>query len=60
MLVETGIARGRKLTSYESIKTDLKNAGARSFVELQTTGHPPDHPATFAEANYLKAIYLKF
>jgi protease I len=28
MLVETGIARGRRLTSYWSIKTDMKNAGA--------------------------------
>jgi hypothetical protein len=22
--------------------------------------HPPDHPATFKEAEYLKVIYLKF
>jgi 23S rRNA (cytosine1962-C5)-methyltransferase len=32
---------------------------ARLFTEWQTTGHPPDHPATFPEAHYLKAIYLK-
>ena len=32
----------------------------RPFTELQTTGHAPDHPATFPEANYLKAIYLSF
>ena len=32
----------------------------RPFAELQTTGHAPDHPATFPEANYLKAIYLGF
>jgi len=31
----------------------------RAFTQLQTTGHPPDHPATFAEANYLKCIYLR-
>lgn len=31
----------------------------RKFSELQTTGHAPDHPATFKEAGYLKAIYLK-
>jgi 23S rRNA (cytosine1962-C5)-methyltransferase len=31
----------------------------RKVVELQTTRHPPDHPATFKEAEYLKAIYLK-
>ncbi len=32
----------------------------RPFRDLQTTGHPPDHPATFAEAEYLKCIYLQF
>ncbi len=31
----------------------------RNFVELQTTGHPPDHPTTFPEARYLKCIYLR-
>jgi 23S rRNA (cytosine1962-C5)-methyltransferase len=33
---------------------------ARPFTEWQTTGHAPDHPATFPEAQYLKAIYLRF
>jgi len=28
----------------------------RQFSELQTTGHPPDHPAAFKEGEYLKAI----
>ena len=32
----------------------------RRFVELSRTGHAPDHPATFREAEYLKAIYLRF
>jgi 23S rRNA (cytosine1962-C5)-methyltransferase len=32
----------------------------RKFEELQTTGHPPDHLATFKQAEYLKAIYLRF
>ena len=31
-----------------------------NFVELQTTRHAPDHPATFKEAEYLKGIYLRF
>lgn len=35
-------------------------ASGRSFAELETTGHPPDHPATFPEAQYLKCIYLRF
>ncbi len=29
LLIETGIARGRKMTSYKSIKTDVMNAGAK-------------------------------
>ena len=32
----------------------------RKFSELKTLRHPPDHPATFKEAEYLKVIYLKF
>lgn len=28
LLIETGIAKGRKMTSYNSIKTDVANAGA--------------------------------
>ena len=28
LLIETGIASGRKMTSYKSIKTDVSNAGA--------------------------------
>lgn len=32
----------------------------RQFDELRTARHAPDHPATFPEAEYLKAISLKF
>jgi 23S rRNA (cytosine1962-C5)-methyltransferase len=32
----------------------------RAFQELATTGHAPDHPASFPEAQYLKCIYLRF
>lgn len=28
LLIETGMIRGRQMTSYAAIKTDLKNAGA--------------------------------
>ena len=34
-------------------------ASGRSFSELETSGHAPDHPATFREAQYLKAIFLR-
>jgi protease I len=29
LLIETGIAKGRRMTSYKSIKTDVMNAGAK-------------------------------
>jgi protease I len=29
LLIETGLARGRKMTSYKSIKTDVTNAGGK-------------------------------
>ncbi|HEY5909368.1 MAG TPA: class I SAM-dependent methyltransferase [Verrucomicrobiae bacterium] len=40
----------------------VQKAGAgsgRKLREIETTFHAPDHPATFKEAKYLKAIYLR-
>jgi protease I len=52
MLVEADVARGRKLTSFSSIQTDLKNAGANWVDEevvvdgnLVTSRQPDDIPA---------------
>lgn len=51
-LIETGLLKGRKVTSYPSIKTDLKNAGAEWVDEevvvdngLVTSRNPDDIPA---------------
>lgn len=44
---------------FTVVRRTARNAG-RIFRELRTTGHPPDHPATFSEAQYLKCIYLRF
>jgi protease I len=51
-LIDAGVVRGRHLTSYESIQTDLKNAGARwedkeVIVDsgLVTSRKPDDLPA---------------
>jgi protease I len=52
MLVEANVVKGRKVTSYPSIQTDLKNAGA-SWVDqevvvdqgLVTSRKPDDLPA---------------
>ncbi|APE25576.1 MULTISPECIES: type 1 glutamine amidotransferase domain-containing protein [Streptomyces] len=44
LLVDTGLARGRELTSYPSLRPDLENAGARwvdrEVVVDTTGGHP--------------------
>jgi protease I len=52
LLIEAGIVRGRRLTSYPSIKTDLKNAGAEWIDQevvtengLTTSRKPDDIPA---------------
>lgn len=39
-------------------RSAARSAG-RQFEEIKTTRHPPDHPATFAEADYLKCIYFR-
>jgi len=44
---------------FESVRRAAMKSG-RSFLELKILQHPPDHPATFKEAAYLKVIYLKF
>lgn len=52
MLVEADVARGRKVTSYPSLKTDLRNAGAEWVDQevvvdrgLVTSRNPGDIPA---------------
>lgn len=52
LLAEAGVLKGRKVTSYGSISTDLKNAGARWVDEavvvdngLVTSRNPDDLPA---------------
>jgi len=52
LLIEAGVVQGRRLTSYPSIKTDLKNAGAQWVDEevvtqngLTTSRKPDDIPA---------------
>jgi 23S rRNA (cytosine1962-C5)-methyltransferase len=44
---------------FNAVRSAARKSG-RTFSELKTLQHPPDHPATFKEAEYLKVIYLKF
>ncbi len=43
---------------FDRVRRAARESGRR-FVELETTGHPADHAATFPEARYLKCIYLR-
>ena len=43
---------------FETVRTAARRSG-RSWKELRITRHAPDHHATFTEAEYLKAIYLR-
>lgn len=48
--------------SADEFFTGVRQAAVRSaarWEELATTAHPPDHPATFPEAQYLKCIYFR-
>ncbi len=42
----------------DAVRSAFRQA-QRPFTELETVGHPPDHAATFAEAEYLKAVYVR-
>jgi 23S rRNA (cytosine1962-C5)-methyltransferase len=44
---------------FDAVRRAAMKSG-RKFAELKTLQHPPDHPAGFKEAEYLKVIYLKF
>ena len=43
---------------FEAVRNSATRSG-RKFCKLRTTLHAPDHPARFAEMEYLKAIYLE-
>ena len=69
-LIETGLLRGRVSTSYPTLRTDLRNAGARWVDEevhndngLVSSRRPADLPAfnskiieEFAEGSHLRKI----
>ncbi len=43
---------------FDAVRGAMRQS-RRRFAEWRTTAHPPDHPATFPEAHYLKCIYLR-
>jgi protease I len=70
LLVETGVAKGRKVTSWPSLQTDLRNAGAEWVDQevvvdngLVTSRKPDDLPAfnakiveEFAEGKHAQKV----
>jgi 23S rRNA (cytosine1962-C5)-methyltransferase len=44
---------------YRAVDLGIRATG-RSYRKLLKTGHPLDHPVTFREGAYLKAIYCQF
>jgi len=65
-LSKNGILSSSSCSSHISaaeffhLTLETSRKSGRRFTELKTTGHAADHPATFAEAEYLKCIYLRF
>ena len=44
---------------FFNLTLETARQSGRPFMEWKTTGHAADHPATFAEAEYLKCMYLQ-
>jgi 23S rRNA (cytosine1962-C5)-methyltransferase len=59
LLAASCSAQVRSEEFYRSVDLGLRATG-RSFRKLMKTGHPLDHPVTFKEGAYLKAIYCQF
>ena len=46
--------------AFTDLMLQVARSSGRPFAAIKTTGHPPDHPANFPEAWYLKCLYLRF
>jgi 23S rRNA (cytosine1962-C5)-methyltransferase len=59
-LVAASCSAHVSVDEFFAVVREAAQRSGHGWAELDTTGHPPDHPATFPEARYLKCIYLKF
>ena len=60
-LVEADVVRGRELTSWPSLRTDLRNAGATWVDEqVKVCDHGPNHLVTSRKPADLKAFCATF
>lgn len=49
-------SRIRREEFFRSVEEEARATG-RSLAEVKRTGHPPDHPVSFPEAEYLKCLW---
>lgn len=59
MLVASSCSAHVSAAEFFGAVRSAARGSQRGFKEWRTTAHAPDHPATFAEAHYLKCIYLR-
>jgi 23S rRNA (cytosine1962-C5)-methyltransferase len=60
ILVASSCSAHVSAAEFFTVARQTARQSRRGFREIETTGHPPDHPATFPEAEYLKCMYLQF
>ena len=60
ILVAASCSAHVSATEFFGAVLDAARRSGRPFRERDRTGHPPDHPAGFPEAAYLKCLYLEF
>jgi 23S rRNA (cytosine1962-C5)-methyltransferase len=60
ILVAASCSAHVSATEFFAVARQTARQSGRVFHEIETTRHPPDHPAAFPEAEYLKCIYLRF
>jgi len=59
VLVASSCSAHVSAAEFFNLTLEAARKTGRSFVEVKSTGHAADHPATFAEAEYLKCIFLR-
>ena len=60
MLVAASCSAHVSAGDFLDLAREAARRTGRGYEEWLTTRHAPDHPATFAEGEYLKCIYLRF
>jgi 23S rRNA (cytosine1962-C5)-methyltransferase len=60
MLVAASCSTLVSAADFFGLAREAARQTGRGCEEWRTTRHAPDHPATFAEGEYLKCIYLRF